>query len=327
MDVLLQILSITTLSSVLASSTPIIFAALGETLNERAGVINLSVEGTMMLGQMVGFAAAKTSGSVIVGFIAAMLVGMLFAAIVAFGSITLNRDQVAIGFILAVLGVELSSFLGTPFVRTPGPHIEQFPIPILSEIPILGPLFFDQDPLTYLSFILIIGMWWWFYRTRPGLKLRGTGERPQAAFARGVNVVRLRYLYTLLGGALIGFGGACFSLFVQLGWSHRQQAGIGWIALAIVIFGGWHPFRVAFGCYFFGLLRASATKLQPVFPAVPVQVFPLLPFPLMILTLIFFNSDSLNRLLSYLPDGLRRNLTGFLRSTPPAGLGERFQQE
>ncbi len=327
METLLQIFSITAMSSVLAASSPLIFASLGETLSERVGVINLSVEGTMMLGAMVGFAAAKTTGSVILGFLAAMLVGMLFALIVAVGSITLKRDQVAIGFILAVLGINLSSFLGTPFVRQPGPSIRPMPIPVLADIPILGELFFDQDPLTYLSFILIIGMWVWFYRTQPGLKLRGTGERPAAAFARGVNVTRLRYLYTLVGGALIGFGGASYSLYVQLGWSHRMTANIGWIALAIVIFGGWHPFRVALGCYLFGILRAAATTLQPLFPAVPVQVFPLLPFPLMILTLIIFNSDGLTRLLAYLPDGLRRALTGFLRSHPPAGLGQHFQQE
>lgn len=327
METLLQIFSITALSSVLAASSPLIFATLGETLSERVGVINLSVEGTMMLGAMVGFAAAKTTGSVIAGFLAAMIVGMLFALIVAVGSITLKRDQVAIGFILAVLGINLSSFLGTPFVRQPGPAVRPMPIPILADIPVLGELFFDQDPLTYLSFILIIGMWLWFYRTQPGLKLRGTGERPAAAFARGVNVIRLRYLYTLLGGAMIGFGGAGYSLYVQLGWSHRMTANIGWIALAIVIFGGWHPFRVALGCYLFGILRAAATTLQPLFPAVPVQVFPLLPFPLMILTLIIFNSDGLTRLLAYLPDGLRRSLTGFLRSQPPAGLGQHFQQE
>ena len=170
-------------------------------------------------------------------------------------------------------------------------------------------------------------MWVWFYKTQPGLKLRGIGERPEAAFARGVDVVRMRYLYTLLGGALVGFAGAAFSLNVKLGWSHRHTEVFGWIALAIVIFGGWHPIRVAFGAYLFGLLQAAATTMQAVIPNVPVQVFPLLPFPLMILTLVIFNSNALERLLSYLPDSLRRNLTGFLRSQPPAALGTRFQQD
>ncbi len=324
---LLNIFSVTALSSVLAASAPIVFASLGETISERVGVINLSVEGTMMLAAMVSFAAAKTTGSLTLGFLAAMVTGAVMSLVVAFGSITLNRDQVAIGFVLAIMGIELSSFLGTPFVRVPGPAIRPLPIPVLEDIPVLGPLFFDQDIVTYLSFLLIIGTWIWFYRTQPGLKLRGTGERPEAAFARGVNVVRLRYIYTMVGGALVGFGGAAFSLHVVLGWSYRHTAGFGWIALAIVIFGGWHPFRVAFGAYLFGLLRAAATTMQTVVPGVPVQVFPLLPFPLMILTLILFNSDSLTRILSYLPDSLRRNLSGVLRSRPPAGLGARFQQE
>lgn len=327
METLLAIFSVTTLSSVLSASAPIVFASLGETLNERAGVINLSVEGTMMLGAMVGFAVAKTTESLIWGFLAAMVVGSVMASIVALGSITLKRDQVAIGFILTLLGIQLSSFFGAPFVRQPGPRIAPLPIPILKDIPVLGPLFFDHDIITYLSFVLIMGMWIWFYKTQPGLKLRGTGERPQAAFARGVNVIRLRYLYTLLGGALIGFSGAAFSLHVKLGWAHRHTDGFGWIALAIVIFGGWHPVRVAFGAYIFGLLRAAATTLQAVVPGVPVQVFPLLPFPLMILTLIIFNSDGLDRVLSYLPTPIQRGLRGFLRSQPPAGLGAHFQQD
>ena len=327
MDVLFSLLSITTLAGVLSTAAPLIFATLGATLNERAGVINLSVEGTIMLGALFGFAAAYLTNSVLVGFVAAMLVGMILAAIVAYGSITLNRDQVAIGFILAILGVEFSSFAGINFVRIPGPSVSPWPLPFLSNLPIFGRLFFDHDIVTYLSFLLIIGMWWWFYRTQPGLKLRSTGERPMAAFARGVNVVRLRYIYTLLGGALIGFAGAAYSLHIQLGWSHRHTANIGWIALAIVIFGGWHPFRVAFGCYLFAFLRASATSLQPVFPQLPVQLFPLLPFPLMILTLILFNSEVMTRFLRFLPVSWSRPIAAFLRSTPPAGLGQFFQQE
>ena len=327
MEVFLALFSITTFSSVLSASAPIIFASLGETLSERAGVINLSVEGSIMMGAMTGFVAAKTTGSVWLGFLAASLVGSFFAFIVAYSSITLKRDQVAVGFVLTLMGIEISSFLGASYTRQPGPRISPLPIPVLEDIPVLGPLFFDHDIITYFSFVLIIGMWVWFYKTQPGLKLRGIGERPEAAFARGVDVVRMRYLYTLLGGALVGFAGAAFSLNVKLGWSHRHTEVFGWIALAIVIFGGWHPIRVAFGAYLFGLLQAAATTMQAVIPNVPVQVFPLLPFPLMILTLVIFNSNALERLLSYLPDSLRRNLTGFLRSQPPAALGTRFQQD
>lgn len=324
-----------TLAGILRDSSPIVFAGLGETVNERGGVVNLSVEGTMLLSAMTGFAAAflganaglSTGLSLTLGFLSAALVGAAVALLVAFGSITLKRDQVAVGFILTLLMADLSSFLGVPFVRVPGPSLGRTPIPGLSDIPILGPLFFNHDVVTYLSFALIFVMWLWFYKTQPGLTLRGIGERPEAAFARGASVNRLRYLYTALGGALIGVGGAAYSLSIKLGWSHRHTAGFGWIALAIVIFGGWDPIKVALGAYLFGALRAAATSLQPMFPAVPVQVFPLLPFPLMIITLIIFNSTALDRLLSLFPLALRRRIKNLLRSNPPAALGTHFQQE
>jgi simple sugar transport system permease protein len=318
-----------TLASILRDSAPIVFAGLGETINERAGVVNLSVEGTMLLGAMTGFAVAFVSGSLTLGFLAAMLVGSLIALVVAFGSITFKQDQVAVGFVMTLMASDLSSFLGVPYVRVPGPQVETLRLPLLADLPVIGPLLFDQDIVTYLSFGLIIGMWAWFYKTQPGLRLRGTGERPEAAFARGTNVRALRYTYTLLGGALIGFAGAAYSLHVKLGWSHRHTAGFGWIALAIVIFGGWDPLRVAFGAYFFGALRAAATTLQgiPEFKDIPVQAFPLLPFPLMILTLILFNSDGLTRVLSLLPLRLQRTLSGILRSNPPAALGTHFEQQ
>ena len=324
-----------TLAGILRDSAPIVFAGLGETVNERGGVVNLSVEGTMLLSAMTGFAAAFLAAnaglsdglSLTLGFLAAMLVGAIVALLVAFGSITLKRDQVAVGFILTLLAADLSSFLGVPFVRVPGPSLQRIPIPFLVDIPLIGPVLFNQDIVTYLSFALIAGMWVWFYKTQPGLTLRGIGERPEAAFARGANVNRLRYLYTAIGGALIGFGGAAFSLSIKLGWSHRHTAGFGWIALAIVIFGGWDPIKVALGAYMFGALRAAATSLQPMFPVVPVQVFPLLPFPLMILTLIIFNSTALDRVLTLLPLSIRRGIKSVLRSNPPAALGTHFEQE
>lgn len=328
-------LLLVTLAGILRDSAPIVFAGLGETLNERGGVVNLSVEGTMLLSAMTGFAAAFTASaaglpliaSLCIGFLCAMLVGAVVALLVAFGSITLKRDQVAIGFILTLMMADLSSFLGVRFVRIPGPSVPPLPIPYLADIPLLGPVLFRQDAVTYLSFLLIIGMWIWFYKTQPGLRLRGIGERPEAAFARGANVKVMRYVYTAAGGALIGFGGAAYSLLVKLGWSHRHTAGFGWIALAIVIFGGWDPLKVALGAYLFGALRAAATSMQAMFPSVPVQVFPLIPFPLMILTLILFNSDALDRALSLLPLRLRRGLKGLLRSNPPAALGTHFEQE
>ena len=314
-----------TIRSVLAASAPLVFAGIGETLSERAGVINLSLDGSILLSAMAGFAVAYLSGSLILGFGAAMLVGALIAWLIAYASIALRLDQVAVGFVLTLLCADLSSFVGQPFVRIPGPSVPHLPIPGLVDIPILGPILFDQDMVFYLSLLTVVGAWLFLNKTQAGLKLRAIGERPEAAFARGINVNRLRYLYTIVGGALVGFSGAAYSLSVKLGWSHRHTGGLGWIALAIVIFGGWSPFRVALGAYLFGLFKSLGSILQPVWPQVPTQVFQAAPFAMMIVVLLLVSGDP-DRLLYYLPKRLRPLLSGFLRGAPPAGLGQRFEQ-
>lgn len=314
-------------ATAIASSTPLIFAVLGETLSERAGIVNLSAEGTLLLAAMTGFAAAKHSNSLLFGFAAAAAVGMAVATIVAFASITLKQSQVAIGFVLALLCADLSSFLGTPVVRVPGPTVPSFKLPLLQDIPILGPLFFQSDGLVYLSFLLILGLWVFFYRTAAGLNLRLIGEQPQAAFSRGIEVVKLRYLYTLLGGGLMGVAGAAYSLDFRAGWSHRHTAGYGWIALAIAIFGGWNPLRAALGVYLFGLLQVLANTVQGSLPGVPTQVLSVAPFVLMIAVLAVTSSDWLERLLMPLPASTRRTILSFLKVRPPAALGQSFEQD
>ena len=318
---------ISLLATAIASSTPLIFAVLGETLSERAGIINLSAEGTILLAAMTGFAAAKYSGSVLLGFVAAAAVGVAVACVVAVASITLKQSQVAIGFVLALLCADLSSFLGTPVVRVPGPTVSSFKVPLLQNIPVLGELLFQSDGLVYLSFGLIAGMWLFFYRTQAGLTLRAIGEQPQAAFARGIDVVKLRYLYTLVGGGLMGIAGAAYSLDFRAGWSHGHTAGYGWIALAIAIFGGWNPLRAALGVYLFGLLQVLANGLQGSIPGVPTQVLSVAPFVLMIAVLIVTSSDWLERFLHPLPVETRRIILRFLRVHPPAALGKVFEQE
>ncbi|MGF1575098.1 MAG: ABC transporter permease [Cyanophyceae cyanobacterium] len=315
------------LAAAIASATPLIFACVGETLTERAGVINLSAEGTILLAAMTGFAAAKTTDSLWVGFGAAALVGMVVALIVAFGSITLKQSQIAIGFVLALLCADLSSFLGNAFVRIPGPTVPSWPLPLLSDIPVLGPLLFRSDALAYLGYGLIVGSWWFLYHTRPGLILRSIGEQPQAAFARGINVVQLRYVYTLLGGSLMGLAGAAFSLDYRAGWSHRHTAGYGWIALAIVIFGGWDPLRAALGAYLFGVLQSWAIVAQGSIVGVPTQVFSVAPFALMILVLGLTSNRGLERLLLRLPPTWGRRLQGILRVKAPVALGQVFEQD
>jgi simple sugar transport system permease protein len=307
--------------SILLASAPLIFATLGEAITEKAGVINLSLDGSIMLSAMAGFGVGLATGSVWLGFIAGALVSMAVALLIAYSSIALRLNQVAVGFVLTLLCIDLSTFLGNPFVRVQGPSVPHMPIPLLKDIPFIGPIFFDQDLVVYGSVLLIFVTYWFMFKTRRGLILQGIGERPEGAYARGVPVNRLRYLYTAIGGALVGIGGAAYSLDIKLGWSYHHTSGFGWIALAIVIFGGWHPYRVAFGAYLFGVLQVIALKLQSVVPNL-AQVLPIMPFPLMIFALTIVYSDRLGKLLDKAP-----RLRGILRSDPPSALGTHFEQE
>jgi len=323
------------LAGVLAAAAPVLFAVIGETITERAGIINLSLNGSILLSAMGGFAVAYVTGSLLLGFLAGMVIGAVVAFIVAFGSITLHQSQVAVGFVLALAGRDLAYFLGVPYMNTPGPTLPTWSIPILKDIPIIGPLFFRLDVVTYLSYVFIILAWLWIYRTRPGLMLQGIGERPAAAFVRGANVNRLRYIYTIIGGAIGGLAGPAYTLNVKAGWMGTQTGldGIGWIALSITIFGGWNPLRAAFGAYLFSLLEWLGLVLQPSLPGIPSQVLQVAPFPLMILTLLLVNiSDAewVQRWLAAMPEGTRRVVARMLRAmraSPPASLGVPFDSE
>jgi ABC-type uncharacterized transport system permease subunit len=315
-------------NSIVANATPLVIAGIGETITERAGVVNLSLDGSIVLAAMVGFVAALASGSVIVGVIAAMLVGALVALIIAAADIELKQDQVAIGFVLTLLCADLAQFLGQGYTRTPGPQFPFTPLPILSDIPTAGAILFNHQPPVYVSFALIFAVWYLLFHTRQGLALRAVGERPEAAFARGTNVNRLRYIYVVLGGALVGLAGAAYSLALKPGWSTPPaMRGDGWIALAIVIFGGWHPFRVVFGAYLFAGLRALASAIQRS-PEIQIPLVLLngLPWILMISTLVLVSSGALERLTRALPRPMQRWTRSLLRSDPPAALGTRFEK-
>jgi ABC-type uncharacterized transport system permease subunit len=315
------------LSSIMLQSAPLIIAVCGETLTERSGIVNLSVDGSMLMAAMTGFIVALTADNVWVGFLAGAIVGALFALIVAFGSIRLRQSQVAIGFVLTLLGDDLSAFLGQNYSRIPGPVVTRFGIPLLEDIPIVGPIFFDQDVVVYFSFVLVAVCWWLLNRTQPGLHLRGSGERPEAAYARGVHVNRVRYLYAAVGGALVGIGGAAYSLDVKIGWSEGHTRGLGWIVLAIVIFGGWSPIRGAFGAILFGATKWLATRLQATFPEVPVVAFNAIPWVLMILVLLAVGSDYTERLIALMPKRIQPPLRSVLRVSPPMALGTTFEQD
>ncbi len=328
-------LLLTGLAGVLAAAAPVLFAVLGETITERAGVINLSLNGTILLSAMGSFAVAVVTGSLALGFLAGMAIGAAVAAIVAFGSITLRQSQVAIGFVLAFVCRDLAYFLGNPYVGLSGPCLAAAPVPGLGDLPVLGPLLFRHDALTYFSFLLIFLAWGWVFKTRPGLVLQGIGEQPASAYVRGVNVNRLRYVYTIAGGALVGLAGPAYSLSIKAGWKGTISGldGIGWIALAITIFGGWRPWRAALGAYLFALLQWLGIALQPSLPGIPSQVLQVAPFPLMILTLLLVNlgdADWVKRNLAALPPATRKTVSGILRAlraAPPASLGVPFEQK
>lgn len=326
---------ITSLAGVIALAVPIIFAAIGETITERSGVINLSVNGTLLLTAMIGFVVAFETESLMLAFLISALVGGFVALIIAFSSITLKQSQVAVGFVLTLMCRDLSYFLGNPYMSKPGPRVAALPIPVLKDIPIIGPLLFNQDILVYASFILIGLSYWWIFKTRPGLMLQGVGERPAAAFTRGSNVNRMRYVYTMIGGALVGLSGPMYSLSVKAGWNGTISGldGLGWIALAITIFGGWNPLRAAAGAYLFAFLQWLGIFLQPQLPNIPSQVLQVAPFPLMILALLLVNvgnAEWVDRTLAGLPESARRVIAKVLRAlrtSPPASLGIPFENE
>lgn len=312
------------LASIIRSGAPLVLAAVGETFTERVGIVNLSLDGSLMLSALAGFVVANNSQSLILGTLAAMLVGAVVALIVAASSIELRLSQVAVGFVLTLLCRDLAEFLGRPFVGAQGLPPPYFSIPILSDLPVLGPILFRQDVFTYLSYLVIVFAWFWIFRTQPGLRLRAVGERPATAFSRGVSVSRTRYQYSALGGALMGLAGAAYTLNVTSKWSDADISGAGWIALAIVIFGGWYPLRVAIGAYLVRGLSSLATNLQGSWIlALPPSLLNAAPWILMIGTLALVSSSLLDRL----PHRFRPLTASLLRSRPPGALGTVFEQE
>ena len=338
-----------TLASVVANATPLVIASIGETITERAGVINLSLNGSLIVTAMAGFIAARVisfgvdvdaidmiasaEAGLIGGVLVAMLVGGLVALIIALSSIELRLDQVTVGFILTLLMADLAQFLGQEYTRIPGPVVPKWPVPLLQDLPLLGPVFFQQNVLVYLSYVLVIGLWFWLFRTRPGMAHRAIGERPEAAYARGTNVNRLRYLYVVLGGALVGVAGAAYSLHFKPGLSNPPaMQGDGWIALAIVIFGGWHPFRVVLGAWLFAALRAVSSDIQKNGLAVLGRTIEFnfvllngLPWLMLIVTLLLVSSGAIERLLLLLPGPVQRRMRSVLRSDPPRAIGTTFE--
>lgn len=315
-----------TLSGIIRAAAPIVIAAQGELITERSGVINLSLDGSIMLSAMTAHAITRTTGSLTQGVLAAMVVGALMALLVVFSSIALRLNQVAVGFVLTILGADLAIFLGKPHFNQVGREIPHLPIPVLKDIPLIGPVLFNHNILIYISLILVVVVTLWIYRTRAGLTLRAIGEQPEAAFVRGTPVNALRYVYTAVGGSLVGLAGATYSLSVKLGW-REDLGGEGWIALAIVIFGLWIPARVALGAFLIAGLRSIAIDLQSSKVLdLPAQIINMLPWFLMILTLMVATSGVLERVVHITPERLQPFVRRFLRAGPPAALGVPFEK-
>lgn len=248
----------------IATGTILLFATIGEIFSERAGILNLGVEGMMLLGAMAGFSTALSSGSAWFGLLMALIVGGLLSLMHGLVTIHFQADQVVSGLSLTFLGTGLATVLGEGLSAQVAPTITAVTIPLLSEIPFIGPILFtNQSPLVYIGYLLIPASWYYIFKTRAGMHLRAIGEKPEAADVMGVNVYRLRYLYVFVGGCMAGVAGGIISLSVSPGWySVQTTSGQGWIAVGLVIFAQWNPLRAAVGSYLFGALRRGILDLQ-----------------------------------------------------------------
>ena len=274
-------------AAAITAGTPLLLAAQGELLTERAGILNLGVEGMMLVGAVAGFIVVQLTGSPWIGLGAAMIAGGILALIHGYLSIQLKANQVVSGLALTIFGAGLSGFLGKSYIEVPAvAKFSPVALGFLSEIPFLGPILFKQDPLVYIAFLLCPVLWFLIYRTRPGLVLRVLGENPATADALGVKVESLRYLYTILGGMLAGAGGAYLSLAFSPSWLENMTAGRGWIALALVIFGLWNPLRVMVGAYLFGLVDSLGFFLQLQGVQMSVFILSMLPYAATLIVLV-----------------------------------------
>jgi simple sugar transport system permease protein len=285
------------LASVLAialrAGTSLVLATVGEIYAERSGILNLGVEGMMMMGAVMSFAVAYHTGSLALALVVAALIGGMLAAVHAFLSISLRANQVVSGLTLTLFGTGLASFLGqrlgpdgTYLVGLVGPSLERIPIPGLSGLPLVGPSLFNQDILTYSLYLFVPLAGWYLYKTRPGLYMRAVGENPQTADVMGIRVGATRYLYTILGGALAGLGGAHLSLSYTKGWAENITGGRGWIAVALVIFATWDPLRAVVGALLFGGINAVQFRMQAAGTTIPAALLNMLPYITTIVVLV-----------------------------------------
>ena len=278
------------LASLMVAATPILLAAIGELVVERAGVLNLGVEGMMITGAVCGFAFATITGSPWLGFVAAALGGAALSLL--FGVLTqyLLTNQVATGLALTLFGLGLSALIGQGYIGIKAPAFPDIHVPLLGDIPVIGPIIFQHDPMVYIGLALVAGTYWFLHKTRGGLILRAVGENHDAAHALGYKVIKARLLAIMFGGACAGLGGAYLSLVRVPQWTEGMTAGAGWIALAIVVFAGWKPWRLLLGAYLFGGVTVLQLNLQAAGVAVPVEYLSMSPYLATIVVLVIMSS-------------------------------------
>ncbi|MGE4297258.1 MAG: ABC transporter permease [Desulfovibrionaceae bacterium] len=282
------------LAATVQSGTPILFATLGETVTERAGVLNLGVEGMMLVGALTAFVVTAATGSPWLGFVCAGCAAALLGAVHGLVCLVFRGNQVVSGLALTIFGVGFADYLGTPFVGRTAPGFGPLPVPLLADIPALGPIFFRQDALVYVSYLLPVLLWLYLHRTSHGLSLRAAGEHPGATASAGLNPSRLRWIGVLAGGFLVGLGGAYLSLAYTHLWTTGMTAGRGWIAVALVIFAFWRPGRAVFGAYLFGGVMAFQLRVQAMGANLPSSLLLMLPYVLTILVLLISSLKGTN---------------------------------
>ena len=304
-DIILNILVAT-----IAAGTPLIYAALGELIAEKSGVLNLGVEGMMLVGAISGFIAMAKTGSLVLAVTMGMLAGALMALIFAVLTLTLMANMVASGLALTIFGVGLSAFMGLDYTSVALGSVPSLYIPILSDLPIIGKAIFSFDILIYISWLLLAGISWFLYKSRAGLMIKAIGENPKSGHALGFPVIAIRYLTVLFGGAMAGLGGVYLAVAYTPMWVENMVAGRGWICLALVVFSTWRPARVMIGAYLFGGVTIIQFHIQSFGFDIPSQILSMLPYIATIMVLVFISRD-----------------INLIKLNSPASLGKTFHPE
>ncbi len=294
--------------TIITAATPILYAALGEMVTEKSGVLNLGVEGMMIMGAVMGFLAAHVTGNSLIALGVSICAGMLMAAIFSLLILKFHASQVPTGLALTIFGIGLSSLIGQKLVGVTFSGIPKITIPLLSDLPFVGEILFHQDILVYCSFLIALAIYFFLNHSRAGLILRAVGDSHDAAHAMGYSVIRIRFFAILFGGAMAGLGGAYLSLVYSPMWMEQMTAGRGWIALALVVFATWRTERVLMGAYLYGSISILQLHAQALGVGVPSQIMSMLPYLTTIIVLVIISRDSTK-----------------IKLNAPASLGKGFQ--